>query len=62
MVDLHHGVYLNLLHIALYVSFLNIKYNITEGRTLNVTVVSSRTFTTNFIISVNPLLLTATGI
>ena len=48
------------LYTALYVSFMNVKYNVTEGTRLNVTLVSSRIFTTNFNVSVSSSLITAT--
>ena len=40
---------------------MNIKYNVTEGKQLNVTVISSRPFTTNFIVHINTSVITATG-
>ena len=40
---------------------MNIKYNVTEGKKLNVTVISSRSFTTNFIVHINSSVITATG-
>ena len=48
------------LYTALYVSFMNVKYNVTEGTRLNVSLVSSRIFTTNFNVSVSSSLITAT--
>ena len=45
---------------ALYVSFMNVKYNVTEGMRLNVTLVSSRVFTASFNVSISASLITAT--
>ena len=47
--------------IALYVSFKNTDYNVTEGTKLNITVVSSRAYSTDFYVHVNSSLITATG-
>ena len=40
---------------------MNIKYNVTEGTKLNITVIVSRAFTTNFNVNITSSLLTATS-
>ena len=47
--------------IALSVSFVNTFYNITEGTELNITLLSSRTFSTAFIMNISVSLLSALG-
>ena len=51
----------NILLIALYVSLADTRYNITEGRKLDVKLVASRPFSTNFYVRMNVSLLTANG-
>ena len=58
----YYGIsYFIIFIVALYVSLVDTNYNITEGTKLNIKIVASRAFSTNFKIHIISKLVTATG-